>query len=183
MRTDFTPKQLRVFWSRVLKGPGPSDCWIWIGRTDRNGYGRFSGRISKEPFQYFAHRVMWCLIHGVVIESSEFVLHRCDHPYCVNPDHLFLGTQRDNIEDMIKKGRDKCLTKAEGKPRGHKRPDFTAALTGSNHFRAKLTESDIPVIRARRSNGESLQAIANDFGITFSNVCSICKRKTWTHVE
>lgn len=72
-------------------------CWIWTGPTNNHGYGRFGG-------SRYAHRVSYQLAHGP-IPPGMVVLHRCDNPPCVNPDHLSLGTQRDNVRDMVTKGR------------------------------------------------------------------------------
>jgi hypothetical protein len=74
-------------------------CWLWVGTTTR-GYGRIRAFGSTQR----AHRVSW-LIHRGPIPSGIGVCHRCDTPSCVNPDHLFLGDQRDNLRDMVRKGR------------------------------------------------------------------------------
>jgi hypothetical protein len=94
----------RRFWSKVQKGP---DCWTWAGSRSAKGYGRLNvgGAVCQ------AHRVSWELHRGA-IPSDLFVLHRCDNPPCVNPDHLFLGTALDNSRDMVSKGRQKF-------PKGH----------------------------------------------------------------
>lgn len=78
-----------------------SGCWIWIGWADSKGYGKLhidGGRRQA------AHRFFWEAAHGK-IQSGLHVLHRCDVPACVNPDHLFLGTHKDNMEDCARKGR------------------------------------------------------------------------------
>jgi len=78
---------------------GGDGCWLWTGSTGRGGYGQLSyaGKYQR------AHRVAWILTFGE-IPPGMFVLHRCDVPPCCRPDHLFLGTQRDNIHDMLQKG-------------------------------------------------------------------------------
>lgn len=76
-----------------------SGCWNWIGCKDRGGYGYV--RIGK--IQIGAHRYIYTLYKGEI--GDKFVLHTCDNPSCVNPEHLFLGTQTDNMQDMISKGR------------------------------------------------------------------------------
>lgn len=86
------------FMSRVAVDP--DGCWLWTGLADQHGYGRihFEGRVTR------AHRVSW-MIHEGPIPEGQKVLHRCDTPACVRPDHLFLGTQADNMADMNAKGR------------------------------------------------------------------------------
>lgn len=84
------------FWTKVDKS---GECWLWQAACDNHGYGCFwfGGRLQKSS------RVSWSLAHG---DPGElFVLHRCDNPRCVNPEHLFLGTQQDNLIDMRAKGR------------------------------------------------------------------------------
>lgn len=94
------------FWEKVVKIPF-HECWEWIGSRARGGYGSSSdegGAIS------LAHRVAWRLTHGPIPEGL-CVLHRCDNRSCVNPAHLWLGTQVDNIADMVRKGRSRSRRK------------------------------------------------------------------------
>ena len=86
------------FWARVKKGEG---CWEYNGYRTKRGYGR----LKYEGKQWIAPRLAWTLIFGG-IKDDLWVLHKCDHPPCVRPDHLFLGTANDNVQDMISKGRD-----------------------------------------------------------------------------
>ena len=92
------PKQT-PFWENVAVGD-PNDCWEWEASSGYNGYGQYrhNGKMTG------AHRVAWNLTHGTIPDGLQ-VLHHCDNPSCVNPAHLWLGTQRDNIHDMIRKGR------------------------------------------------------------------------------
>lgn len=102
------------FWSKVRK---TDTCWLWTASKQNKGYGQFMFQGRPHP----AHRVSWMLTHGAMPELC--VLHRCDNPPCVNPDHLFLGTKADNNADMAAKGRHW----AQNKPRkthcvrGHER--------------------------------------------------------------
>lgn len=91
------PFTVEEFWSLVRKGDG---CWEWIGEKHPDGYGQ----MTRERKTLKMHRVSWELANGE-IPSGMFVLHSCDTPWCVRPDHLFLGTQADNIRDAMHKGR------------------------------------------------------------------------------
>ncbi len=93
------------FWTKVNRGD-PASCWIWQGTHHRNGYGQIaaSRNGARKQRWLWAHRVAWALTHGPIPDGLQ-VLHRCDVPLCVNPDHLFLGTQLDNIADAMAKGR------------------------------------------------------------------------------
>lgn len=87
---------------RFFRNVAKSDtCWMWTGRRDGNGYGQFK---IVGVSSHFAHRHSWEMVHGTVPDGYS-VCHRCDTPACVNPDHLFLGTQRVNVLDAAMKGR------------------------------------------------------------------------------
>jgi hypothetical protein len=134
-----------------------SGCLEWAGYRHRQGYGVLT-YLGK---QWKAHRLSYVLSHGEIPEGL-FVLHRCDNPPCINPDHLWAGTQRDNVMDMVGKGR------ARRTPlRGEKSPTTT------------LTEDDVRAIRADpRRHAE----IAASYGIAKSTVTGITTRRRWRHV-
>lgn len=129
----------------------PDGCWLWRAATDRDGYGVFWTGTKLVG----AHRFAWARVNGIV-PGNMVVCHRCDHPGCVNPDHLFLGTQLDNIADMDAK---------------HRRADPSQANT------AKLTWIDVAEIRL--SSGRTARALAEDYGVTVGTICSVRRHATW----
>lgn len=148
------------FSALVVKRPG---CWGWSGYLDPNGYGRVYAGAERNTV--LAHRVSWELTSGMIPEGV-CVLHRCDNPPCTNPEHLFLGTQRDNIADMLRKGRDR---RGPGMP-------------GVKHPNARLTDDAVREIRKRCSAGEKQRDVASDLGITQAAVSLVVRRINWSHV-
>jgi hypothetical protein len=168
------------FWSKVDQSGGPDACWIWTGWRSSKGYGR-----SRSVGRWlFAHRVSWELANGP-IPSGLLVCHHCDNPPCVNPAHLFVGTNSDNMRDCISKGRNGACTHPERVARGSRHSSVThpeLVQRGSSHCRAKLTEADIPVIRSRVKRGESRRAVSKDYGVSAVVIGEIVKGKLWKHV-
>jgi len=150
----------KIFWSKVTK---TESCWIWRGHTYPDGYGQLKWRTRPTR----AHRVSW-IIHFGPIPTGKQVLHRCDNPKCVNPDHLFLGTNLDNMTDKKNKGR--CNNGGGGK------------LKGELHGRHKLKDSDILEIRRRRSSGETYLSIAASFGVGITTIYKIINNQSWKHI-
>lgn len=147
----------KTFYSKFKKAEG---CWEWTGAKKPSGYGNF----FWEGKYWSAHRFSYTL-HIGVIPDGDVVCHRCDNPGCVNPAHLFVGTQLKNITDMITKGR--------GGP---------ATRKGASHLNAKLTDEQVQGIRKQRRAGETLKSIAKDFGVSEATVSLITRGKTWTHL-
>jgi hypothetical protein len=153
---------LEAFLSRVEFEPN-TGCWLWSGAPGAGGYGViwFGGRYQK------AHRVSWALHHGEMPPRHVKVCHRCDTPACVNPAHLWLGTQAENIADMVAKGRQRTV------------PRF-----GSANPRAALTEDDVWAIRHMlRWRRWSQGAIARSYGVSVMTLSRIANHQTWPHVH
>jgi len=145
------------FWEKVDKR-GPDDCWEWLGA--RRHRGRGYGSIRCEGTVMRAHRVAWRLIHGDV-PKDKCVCHTCDNESCVNPAHLFLGTHRDNMRDMMQKGRD-CHPTGEDLPQ------------------SKLTVEGVAQIRRRYSEGDVTQReLAHEYGVTQGAISCVITRRTW----
>jgi len=150
-------RSLEAFWDRVAKGPG---CWEWQGFRHDRGYGVITIRRHKQ----YAHRVAWELTNGP-IPKAMVVMHQCDNPPCVRPDHLRLGTPADNSFDMKAKGR------AWGNP-----------MHGSQIPSAKLDEAKVAEIRKRRANRERIVDLAREYGVTVSAIDAVVHRRRWTKV-
>lgn len=149
------------FWAKVEK---TDTCWLWLAshKGSKWGlpYGRFGvqrdGRTRIVP----AHRMAWALANGEPPEHL-MVCHRCDIPSCVNPSHLFLGTQADNMRDMAAKGRN---------PRGE------------SHWRAVLTEDAVRCVLAAKGNGAKVSTLATEYGVAPATIRKIVRREHWRHV-
>lgn len=142
-----------------------SGCWFWSGGRNAKGYGR----IKIKNHYHFAHRASFAIVSGV-LPGSLFVCHRCDNPPCVNPDHLFLGTNGDNLRDMWAKGRG--FTPFGGRRPGHNR--------GETNPLSKLTEQAVREIRA---SDESREVLARRFGVHPSTIKGVLARRAWSHVQ
>lgn len=148
------------FWSKVDRGFGLDDCWEWTGGRDRRGYGRFGVR---DGVAKLAHRVAYELAVGPIPDGLH-ILHRCDNPACVNPDHLRAGTQIENIAEMDHRGR-----RVNAQPRGE------------DHPRAKLTVTDVAVIREWAPAGWSYADLAAAFGVSKGLIGRILRGEIWRH--
>lgn len=150
---------LEAFWSKVDKR-GDDECWNWTAARDkRKGYGLFgTKKISKSTK---AHRISWELVHGPAPDGMS-VCHHCDNPPCVNPKHLFLGTNYDNVLDKLVKDRQQ---------RGE---DFPTAI---------LTEKAVIDIFELNQIGKTNEEIGRIVGVNSSTVSRILRGEDWKHVE
>ena len=168
------------FWSKtklaLMPRPGmPTPCLEWTAsRRDAGKYGQF----GIDGKSYSTHRIAWEIENGK-IPDGLCVLHRCDNPICVRPDHLFVGTNSDNSADMVAKGRQNT---PHGPRHGtHTHPESHAR--GSEHPNAKLNETTVVRIFALRSSGRTQQAIADEFGVSQSLIHRVLFGKRWAHVH
>ena len=157
---EISDEVIERFWAKVDRTDG---CWNWTAAT-LSGYGRFCVR---KPHIVGAHRFSYALAYGEVPEDLS-VLHHCDNRRCVRPDHLFTGTQKDNIADMIGKGRYRG---------GFKRHPIDQK--GSANGYAVLTEQSVAEIRQLLAEGMQGTVIAKRFGISKSTVSAIRVGKRW----
>lgn len=167
MGRPVTPLRDR-FEAKVIPEP-MSGCHLWEGAVDGRGYGRV-GSGGDRGRTLIASRVAWTLYRGEIPEGL-CVLHRCDNPACVNPDHLFLGTQQDNMRDMARKGRARSVPNAP-----HRR------ARGESHGAATLTEADVREIRRLRATGVNCVEIARRIGTTAVTARHVSNRYSWRHI-
>ena len=153
------------FWNFVSKD-GPTvgyvlgRCWKWLGDVRDNGYGRFWVNGGSVP----AHRYSYEM-HNSSVPDGMFVLHQCDNPECVNPDHLFVGTAFDNMRDMSTKGR-------------------ARDQRGEKNNMSKLTIGDVRKMRQMYRSGNYIQRqLADEFRIALSTANQIVNRKAWSWLD
>ena len=132
-------------------------CWIWAGNSTVRGYGQ----IIIGGKKLYAHRVMYEQTFNVTLDKNDVICHVCDNPSCVNPQHLFRGTQADNLRDMAKKGR---------------------STRGENNTQARLKENDLKFIKLWIHHGLTDEEIAKKYKVSRSNINAIRNGKRWNHV-
>ncbi len=135
-------------------------CWTWAAGMDKDGYGRFRGEYDGQKYT-FAHRYSWALHNKKNVPKGMLVCHSCDNPRCVNPDHLFVGTEADNMADMVSKNRQHIPF-------------------GVVNHRAVITEEQALRILA---DPRPYTQIAADFGVAASTIGSIKAKKSWAHLD
>lgn len=155
---------MRRFWAKVNITEG---CWEWTGATTKGGYGHTRDENQR---QIDAHRLAWILTYGP-IPDGLLICHHCDNRKCVRPDHLFLATQKDNIQDALNKGRI-----ATGAALNH------PAQEGELNNNAKVTRKQVMQVLTLYDNGHTQATIARKTGINRANVWAIVHRKSWQHL-
>lgn len=142
-----------------------SGCWVWQGKS-RSGACKKYGRIKVNGVTMAAHRYSWELYNDQKIPEGMVVMHKCDNPECVNPDHLIVGTLSDNMKDMVKKGRNVS--------------NFRLGLKGEDAGNSKLKKDQVVKIF---NDSRPQRQIAKDFGITQAAVSLIKRKKTWSFIH
>lgn len=147
-------------WSNIKLAPGES-CWEWKKYRNQKGYGR----TSREDRLYLAHRLAYESANGPIPEGLD-VLHKCDNPPCCRPDHLFTGTNDQNVKDRQSKGRSSKKSINRGEKNGM----------------SKFSPSQVQEIRTLASQGLSTHQIAKRYGVWNMAIWRIVKRKRWAHI-
>lgn len=149
------------FWEKV-DVRGPDECWPWKGAKGKQGHGSFAigSKRNGTNGRIQAHRLAYELHHGPIPDGLE-VCHHCDHPPCCNPAHLFVGTHKQNMEDMATKGR---------------------SSQGERDSQAKLTTEQVRQIRQLRSDGMKYKDIAPLFGVSKAAIGAVVRRDRWKHI-
>lgn len=159
-------KDYKLFWRIArccdIESPGRLGCWEWPNVLNNMGYGRTTVTINGKYISKFVHRIMSEIVNG---PTKLCVCHRCDNPKCCNPDHLFIGTVKDNVQDMIAKGR-----------------KSTVAARGEQAGLAKLTTEQVIEARIMQMGGISGRAISRYYGVSKNAISSILSGRTWNHV-
>jgi hypothetical protein len=176
------------FWMNVEATADQDDCWPWRGPMAPNGYGRF---MTLARANVGAHRFAYAVQHGP-IPSGMVVMHTCDRKCCVNPRHLRVGTQADNMADMVRKGR--SLTGDMHPMRRHPdrvhrgdqhharlRPERLAR--GEANGWSKLTVELVRSIRKRVASGETQARLAEELGMNRMTVLRVVNGHSWRHVR
>lgn len=148
------------FWKFVDK---TDYCWIWTSKTNKRGYGWHRLYGHDKPRGILAHRFSYALHFGQ-IPIGILVCHECDNPRCVRPDHLFLGTSQDNVDDMMNKGRSRHMS-------------------GEDAGQAKLTKIQVAEIRHKSLMGATGTCLSIEYGISKAQISRIINCKRWKNAE
>ena len=163
--TEYTSKDRLRFWDKVNIPSDPDKCWEWQACKYETGYGQI--RVNGHKMR--THRVSYELKYGD-IPDGLFVCHKCDNRACCNPAHLFLGTQKDNMQDMVRKGR-------------ANRTEFQSVSRPGVLNSSLLTKEQVLYIRdCHNSKRFSQIELARQFGVATTTINRVVNRKSWKHV-
>lgn len=150
------------FWSKV-DVRGDDECWVWKAGSVRGGYGGFRTAQKGVGSKTTAHKFSYELVKGKV-PSGLMVCHTCDNVKCCNPNHLYVGTQKDNMKDRTERGR-------------------ASSRKGSCNGRARLTAEQVSVIKRKLLQGVSLQELSFEYKVSVPTIWQIRRGKNWSEVE
>lgn len=156
---DLAARKLRHY-TEISEKTG---CHNWVGARNRAGYGEIVIYVLGKKTLQLAHRVSYMLANQISINRFQCVCHKCDNTSCVNPDHLLLGSQKENLQDMRRKGR---------------------SLFGERNYRSKLNDLQISEIRNLYSSGKySQRDLAKQFSVHQTTIGDVVNNKCWKHVD
>jgi hypothetical protein len=158
---DINENDIKRFWNLVDIGK-ETECWNWMGKKTRGGYGRFLLNVSQNFREVYASRVAYKIAHKN-LPNTHFVCHTCDNPTCCNPAHLYLGTYTDNCNDKMIRHRHNC---GRGETQGS----------------SKLKEYQVLEIRKRVENGETQRSLCKEYNIDDATINHVVKRRSWKHI-
>lgn len=165
MKDLLTEKQLKSFLDKISFG-GDNECWNWIGCSGRGGYGRFSINKKGKIKSYLSHRLMFILKNkafSLLKNKKQLVCHNCDNRICVNPNHLFIGSHKDNKIDSYNKNRH---------------------ANGETNGRAKITEKDcLKMLYYRKIKEWTLPRIAKKMKCSLFIVENFFSKKSWNNTD
>ena len=165
----FMTKFEKRFWNYIRKA---DKCWLWTGAVQNSGYGYMNNQQHRKQT---VHRISWELNYGS-IPRHKLVCHHCDNKLCVRPSHLFIGTQADNLSDMVYKGRSLLGERHWS----HLHPDWVTR--GTKHGNAKLNPLFVKTIRRLNRAGFTYKELGARFGVSPTNIGAVVRRLTWRHV-
>jgi hypothetical protein len=160
--TKYTQEPMEIRFWRFVDKKLDHECWYWIGNKNTKGYGQFSVG-AKAQGSEGAHRISWKLHNQQDIPSKMHIMHKCDNPSCVNPNHLTIGTAKDNTQDMIQKGRKR-----------------TVAPVGDLNGKAILDAEKVRLIRSSTLNHA---ALGRQLGVSPNCIRGVRTGRTWSHIE
>ena len=151
------------FWDKVNRKNNTSVCWEWKAATTRFGHGRFklNGKLVSP------HRIIWSQVNGKSIPKDMDICHHCDNPACVNPDHLFIGTRSDNMNDASRKGR---LNPRDDEETKEELREWSERL---GKKRRGFSKEEVHGILKRYYNGESSRSLGDEFDVAHSTILKI----------
>ncbi len=153
-------RQLKSFLNRVIVTMDDDDCWEWQGRLNDGGYGC----VEFKDVASLAHRIAWVIHTGELVPKGMGVLHNCDNPRCVNPNHLKLGTQLENMQDMAERGR-------------------YLPRNGEDNPNSRLTNDDVKDIKAMLAKGIKRKKAARKYRVSLSTIDRIVSGLSWGHIN